>query len=97
MANVTLLVSKSCSACPSAKTLWKGMKVKYSFSYREIDITSEAGQELAERHSIRAVPATLINGRLTFIGVPPRESAEKALQAKTKPKLKKNEDEELSA
>jgi glutaredoxin len=94
MANVTLLVSKSCSACPSAKTLWKGMRVKYSFSYREIDITSEAGQELAERHSIRAVPATLINGRLIFIGVPPRESAEKALQAKGKSKPKKDENEE---
>jgi hypothetical protein len=40
------------------------------------------------------VPATLINGRLTFIGVPPRESAEKALQAKVKPKPKKDEDEE---
>ena len=77
MANVTLLVSKTCSACPSAKTMWKGMKVKYSFTYREIDISSEPGQELAERHSIRAVPATTINGRLTFIGVPPRESAEK--------------------
>ena len=86
MANVTLLVSKTCSACPSAKTMWKGMKVKYSFTYREIDISSEPGQELAERHSIRAVPATIINGRLTFIGVPPRESAEKAIKAKAKSK-----------
>ena len=94
MANVKLLVSKSCSACPSAKTLWKGMKVKYSFTYREIDISSEPGQELAERHSIRAVPATIINGRLTFIGVPPRESAEKAIQAKAKPKPKKTEEED---
>ncbi len=94
MANVTLLVSKTCNACPSAKTLWKGMRVKYSFSYREIDISSEAGQELAERHSIRAVPATIINGRLTFIGVPPRESAEKAIQAKAKPKPKKEKEAE---
>ena len=94
MANVTLLVSKSCSACPSAKTLWKGMRVKYSFSYREIDISSDAGQELADRHSIRAVPATIINGRLTFIGVPPRQSAEKAIQAKAKLKPKKQDDDE---
>ena len=92
MANVTLLVSKTCSACPSAKTMWKGMKVKYSFTYREIDISSEPGQELAERHSIRAVPATIINGRLTFIGVPPRESAEKAIKAKAKPKPKKTDE-----
>jgi glutaredoxin len=86
MANVTLLVSSTCGACPSAKKLWKGMKVKYSFSYREIDIGSPDGQELAERHSIRAVPATIINGRLTFIGVPPRDSAEKAIAKKATPK-----------
>ena len=79
MPNVTLLYSASCSACPAAKQLFKQLKVKYSFSYREVDISSEDGQELADRHSIRAVPATIINGRLTFIGVPSRQSAEKAL------------------
>ncbi|RMH37785.1 MAG: thioredoxin family protein [Nitrospirae bacterium] len=79
MANVTLLVSSSCPACPSAKSLWKQLRTKYSFSYREIDISTPAGQELAERHAVRAVPATIINGRLTFVGVPSRQSAEKAL------------------
>ncbi len=79
MANVTLLVSSSCSACPSAKSLWKQLRVKHSFSYREIDISTPDGQELADRHAVRAVPATIINGRLTFVGVPSRQSAEKAL------------------
>lgn len=82
MPNITLLYSPTCGACPSAKSLWKELRVKYSFSYREVDITSADGQELAERHSIRAVPATIIDGRLTFIGVPSRQSAEKALQLK---------------
>lgn len=79
MPNVTLLVSSSCAACPSAKSLWKELRVKYSFSYREIDISTPDGQELADRHAVRAVPATIINGRLTFLGVPSRQSAEKAL------------------
>ncbi len=83
MPNVTLLVSSSCGACPSAKSLWKGLRVKYSFSYREIDISSPDGQELADRHAVRAVPATIINGRLTFVGVPTRQSAEKALALRT--------------
>jgi glutaredoxin len=82
MPNITLLVSPTCSACPSAKSLWKELRVKYSFSYREVDIASSDGQELATRHSVRAVPATIIDGRLTFIGVPSRQSAEKALQQK---------------
>jgi len=33
-----------------------------------------------------AVPATIIDGRLTFVGVPSRESAEKALQLKMRPR-----------
>jgi thioredoxin len=85
MANITLLYSSSCGACPSAKSLWKELRVKYSFSYREVDITTTDGQDLANRHSVRAVPATIIDGRLTFVGVPSRQSAEKALQLKMKP------------
>lgn len=84
MPNITLLVSPSCGACPSAKSLWKQLRVKYSFSYREVDITTKDGQELADRHSVRAVPATILDGKLTFVGVPSRESAEKALQLKMK-------------
>jgi len=84
MPNVTLVYSPTCGACPSAKSLWKELRVQYSFSYREVDITTPDGQELADRHSIRAVPATIIDGRLTFIGVPSRQSAEKALQLRVK-------------
>ena len=79
MANVTLLYSQSCGACPAAKELWKGLRIKHSFSYREIDILSPDGQELAERHAIRATPASIVDGKLNFIGVPTRQSAEKAL------------------
>jgi glutaredoxin len=86
MANVVLLYSPSCSACPSAKSLWKQLRVKYSFGYREVDITTPDGQDLANRHAVRAVPATIIDGRLTFVGVPPRESAEKALALRMKPR-----------
>ncbi len=53
MPNVTLLYSPSCGACPSAKQLFKQMRVKYSFSYREVDITTPDGQELAERIRVR--------------------------------------------
>lgn len=86
MPNITLLVSPSCGACPSAKNLWKQLRVKYSFSYREVDITTQDGQDLANRHAVRATPATIIDGRLTFVGVPSRESAEKALQLRMRPK-----------
>jgi glutaredoxin len=84
MPNVTLLVSPTCSACPSAKRLFKELRVKFSFSYREVDIATPDGQELANRHAVRAVPATIIDGRLTFVGVPTRQSVEKAFELKMK-------------
>jgi len=59
------------------------MRVKHNFSYREIDISSPGGQELAERHSVRAVPASIINGRLTFVGVPTRQRIENALAGRS--------------
>jgi hypothetical protein len=59
------------------------MRAKHSFSYREIDISTPDGQELAERHAVRAVPASIINGRLTFVGVPTRQSIEKALAGRS--------------
>ena len=59
------------------------MRTKHSFSYREIDISTPDGQELAERHAVRAVPASIINGRLTFVGVPTRQSIEKALAGRS--------------
>src|SRR5437016_14636989 len=79
MANVTLLYSTTCGACPAAKELWKGLRVKHSFSYREVDILSPDGQELVDRHAIRATLATIIDGKLKFNDVPSRDSAEKAL------------------
>lgn len=82
--NVVLLYSQTCSACPAAKSLFKELRTKYSFSYREVDIMSPDGQELAERHAVRAVPATIIDGRLTFIGVPSRQSVEKAFELRMK-------------
>jgi len=84
MPNVTLLYSPTCSACPSAKRLFKELRVKSSFSYREVDITTPDGEELANRHAVRAVPATIIDGRLTFVGVPTRQSVEKAFELKMK-------------
>src|SRR3989442_2128816 len=82
MANVTLHYSKSCGACQVANELWKGLRVKHSFSYREVDILSPDGQELVDRHAVRATPATIIDGKLKFIGVPSRDGAEKALRVR---------------
>ena len=64
MPNILLLVSPSCGACPSAKSLWKQLRVKSSFSYRAVDIPTEDGPTLRDRPAVRAVHAPLITGTL---------------------------------
>lgn len=75
MKRVVLVTTKWCPHCPSAKKLWSELKNLYKFDYQEVDATSPEGQKLVERHRIMAVPTTIIDDRIAFIGVPDREKA----------------------
>jgi glutaredoxin len=76
MTKVTLLTTKSCPVCPSAKKLWSDLKKYKDFEYEEIDALSPEGQNLVERFGIMSVPTTLVNGKPMFTGVPDRKKAE---------------------
>jgi len=79
MIKVTLLTTKSCPVCPSAKRLWADVRKTHNFDYEEIDALSPEGQKLVERYGIMSVPTTLINGKPVFTGVPDRKRAEAAV------------------
>ena len=80
MPNITLLHSPTCGACPSAKRLWKELRVKYSFSYRESILRPRTARSW-QNDVGPAVPATIIDGRLTFVGVPPAKAPKKGAAA----------------
>ncbi len=75
MTKVTIVTTKSCPYCPSAKRLWQDLKKDHNFDYEEVDAMSEKGQELVARHGIMSVPTTLVDGKVKFIGVPDRSKA----------------------
>lgn len=75
MVKVTMLTTKSCPYCPSAKRLWQELKKESKFDYEEVDALSEKGQDLVSRHGIMSVPTTIIDGKVAFIGVPDRSKA----------------------
>ncbi len=82
MVNVTLITTKTCVYCPSVKQLWKDLQKKHKFTYEEVDATTPKGQELVTKFSIMAVPTTIIDGKVAFIGVPPRDKAVEAVGGK---------------
>ena len=75
MVKVTILTTKSCPYCPSAKKLWQDIRKGRKFEYEEVDALSEKGQELVARHGIMSVPTTLIDGKVMFTGVPDKNKA----------------------
>ncbi|MEM5802155.1 MAG: thioredoxin family protein [Candidatus Aenigmatarchaeota archaeon] len=81
MKEVILVKTKWCPYCPSASTLWKELSKKYKFNYKEVDAASSEGQELVSKFNIMAVPTTIIDGKVAFVGVPSREKAEQAIKS----------------
>lgn len=79
MVKVTILTTKSCVYCPTAKRIWAEVKKEKDFDYEEVDALSEKGQQIVERYGIMSVPTTLIekNGRteVAFVGVPDKQKA----------------------
>lgn len=80
MKKVTLVTTQECAYCPHVDKLWRGLKKKYSFEYSKIDASTEDGMKLVEKFGILSVPATIIDDKLKFIGVPSREKAEESVK-----------------
>lgn len=79
MKDVTLVVTNNCPYCPSVDKLWNELKRRHSFNYKVVDAVSEEGGRLVEKFGILSVPATIIDGKLKFVGVPGKEKAEEAV------------------
>lgn len=80
MKSVILLKTQTCPYCPRAHQLWSELQKKYKFDYKVIDATSEEGMKLVQKFSIMAVPATIIDDEVKFVGIPNKEKAEEAVK-----------------
>lgn len=79
--HVILLVSQWCATCPDADMLWQKLQKEYGFKYEVLDVAQPEGKALAKKLLIRAVPSTIIDGKLAFVGVPDEAEARKAIES----------------
>lgn len=75
MVKVTLVTTKTCIYCPTAKKIWSELKQTNNFDYEEVDATSPKGQQIVQQFGIMSVPTTIIDGRVEFIGIPDKNKA----------------------
>ena len=81
MVKVTLITATWCNSCPSAKKIWDELKSEHDFEYEIVDLISDKGKELIAAHSIKGVPANIVDGKFLFSGVPTRSEALEAIGA----------------
>ena len=78
--NVILLVSKWCAECIPADRVWKTLvEERKDFTYKLIDVADPEGRRLSIDLYIRSVPSTIIDGKLSYVGVPTKEDADELL------------------
>ncbi|MEM5843274.1 MAG: thioredoxin family protein [Candidatus Aenigmatarchaeota archaeon] len=71
MHKVILVISNGCPYCPKAKSIWEKLKEKYNnIDLEVVDVVSERGREIVLKHNIMAVPTTLIDDKIVFVGIP---------------------------
>ena len=78
--DVVLLVSKWCEECVPADNAWKRLyEERKDFNYRPLDVSEPEGRRMSIELYIRSVPSTVINGKLSFVGIPTKEEASELL------------------
>jgi len=78
--DVVLLVSKWCEECIPADSAWKRLyEERKDFNYRTLDVSEPEGRRMSIELYIRSVPSTVINGKLSFVGIPTKEEASELL------------------
>jgi hypothetical protein len=68
---VQLLVSEWCAPCRGAEEVWRQAAERKEFAFEVLDVGQPEGRAIVARHSIKTVPASVVDDTLRHVGVPP--------------------------
>ncbi len=66
---VQLLISEACEPCDQAQAVWRGVADEHALDFSVVNLADAEGRALAQRLQIRTIPALVVDGVLTAIGV----------------------------
>ena len=72
---VELLVSEACHPCAQAQAIWRAVAEELALDFSVVYLDGPEGRALADRLRIRTIPAVVVDGVLTAIGVQSPEEA----------------------
>lgn len=72
---VQLLVSEWCTPCRAAEAVWQRVAERRDIIFEVLDMAQPEARAIAQRHSLRSVPAVVIDEKLMGVGVQTLEQA----------------------
>ena len=78
---VTLIHADWCPICQATKKLWNELRKEHQFDYEEVNLTSPQGMEYVKKYALHAVPATLIDDKVAFLGLHEKAKAIEAVRS----------------
>lgn len=72
---VQLLVSEWCTPCRSAEAIWQQVAERRDIAFEVLDMAQPEARTVAQRLSLRSVPAVVIDDKLMGVGVQTFEEA----------------------
>lgn len=79
--HIQLLVSEWCPTCPQAERVWEKVAEETGAELEILDVTKRPGRDIVAKLMIRTIPATVIDDRLEFLGIPEMHKAKEFLSA----------------
>lgn len=72
---VQLLVSEWCTPCRAAEAVWQQVAERRDITFEVLDMAQPEARAVAQQHSLRSVPAVVIDKKLMGVGVQTLEQA----------------------
>jgi hypothetical protein len=73
---VQLLVSEWCTPCRAAEAIWQQVADRRDIAFEVLDMAQPEARAVAQRHSLKSVPAVIVDDKLMAVGV---QTLDKAL------------------
>ncbi|OIO20757.1 hypothetical protein COV61_01885 [Candidatus Micrarchaeota archaeon CG11_big_fil_rev_8_21_14_0_20_47_5] len=86
-----VITSPNCPHSPRAVRLAQNvLKEMHGVAFQEVSMITSQGMQIAQAYGVNATPAIVLNGRISFVGVPAKKVLQKMLDEELKKETEKN-------
>lgn len=74
-----LILAGPYSSCISTQQIWQNACQKHHLELEAVDLEHDNGQAITKQYNIKSFPALIVDGKITAVGNPDKQTAEKII------------------